>query len=268
MDVKEIHELNRIAWDEAAAQYEKEIEEDVAFIRSGGKNLEPAELAVLHDLSAWCEKAVHLQCAGGRDTLSLWNHGAASVVGVDISRRMIDCARRKSDALQAPAEWHTRDILDTPLHLNGTADLVYTGRGALIWMMDLDAWAAVVKRLLKPGGRVYIFEQHPISVLWRGDVDHYQLEESWLGDYFDKRLYECQGFAQEYIDGNNLPDQPASKYSRLWTIGEVVTALASAGLRLEMLAEHPDDPYPKAHKIPKETLTKLPQSFSLLMINQ
>jgi SAM-dependent methyltransferase len=268
MDSKKIHEINGIAWDEAAAQYEKEIEQDIAFIQSGGKNLEPAELAILHDLRAWCGRAIHLQCAGGRDTLSLWNHGAASVVGVDISRRMIDCARRKSVALQAPAEWYAQDILDTPSSLDGTADLVYTGRGALIWMMDLDAWAAVVKRLLKPGGRVYIFEQHPISVLWRGDTDYYQLEEGWLGDYFDKRLYECQGFAKEYIDGEYLPDQPAAKYSRLWTIGDVVTALASAGLRLEKLLEHPDDPYPRANKIPKEILTKLPQSFSLLMINK
>jgi 2-polyprenyl-3-methyl-5-hydroxy-6-metoxy-1,4-benzoquinol methylase len=99
MEIKKIHELNRIAWDEAAAQYEKEIEEDIAFIKSGGKNLEPAELAILHDLRAWCGRAIHLQCAGGRDTLSLWNHGATSVVGIDISHRMIDCARRKSTAL-------------------------------------------------------------------------------------------------------------------------------------------------------------------------
>lgn len=267
IDFKDIHELNRIAWNEAAAQYEKEIEADVAFIKSGGMNLEPAEIAILHDLKEWCGMAIHLQCAGGRDTLSLLNLGAASVVGVDISQRMIECARRKTAELAAPAEWYACDILETPHSLDGTADLVYTGRGALLWMMDIKAWAAVVKRLLKPGGCVYIFEAHPISYLWRGDVDYYQLEEGWLGDYFDKRLYESKGFANEYIDGTHLPDQPASKFSRLWTIGEVVTALAEAGLRLELLAEHPDDPYPKAHKIPNETLIKLPQSFSLLMVN-
>jgi ubiquinone/menaquinone biosynthesis C-methylase UbiE len=72
------------------------------------------------------------------------------VIGVDISDNMIACARAKSDQLGAPATWYCCDILDTPSHLNQTADLVYTGRGALNWIMDIEAWATVVARLLKP----------------------------------------------------------------------------------------------------------------------
>ena len=37
---------------------------------------------------------IHLQCAGGRDTLSLWNQGADEVVGVDFSPRMLELAAR------------------------------------------------------------------------------------------------------------------------------------------------------------------------------
>ena len=77
---------------------------------------------------AWCKRAIHLQCAGGRETLSLWNQGAAEVIGVDISDTMIACAQAKSDRLRAPATWYCCDILDTPSVLNRTADLVYTGR--------------------------------------------------------------------------------------------------------------------------------------------
>ena len=65
-------------------------------------------------------------------------------MGIDISEVMIEVARRKSEALAAPAAWHCCDILETPAELDGTADLVYTGRGALLWMMDLPAWARVV----------------------------------------------------------------------------------------------------------------------------
>src|SRR5205085_10557739 len=112
------------------------------------------------------DRAIHLQCAGGRDTLSLLNLGAHEVVGIDISDEMLACARAKSAALGSPAQWVQCDVLDTPHTLDGSADLVYTGRGALCWMMDLPAWAGVVARLLKPGGRLYVFEGHPLAWVW------------------------------------------------------------------------------------------------------
>jgi ubiquinone/menaquinone biosynthesis C-methylase UbiE len=95
MDTRQRHQANRAAWDEAARHYEREIEQDIAFLRAGGRNLMEPELRFLADLSQWCKRAIHLQCAGGRDTLSLWNQGAAEVIGVDISDKMIACARKK-----------------------------------------------------------------------------------------------------------------------------------------------------------------------------
>lgn len=159
----EIHQVNKAAWEVTAAKYEAEEEAAIALLRAGGNNLLAPERRFLHDLGAWCRRAVHLQCAGGLDTLSLWRHGAAEVVGIDISERMIASARRKSQRLAAPATWYCCDILATPHTLDGTADLVYTGRGALCWMMDVGAWARVVARLLKPGGRLYLFEGHPLD---------------------------------------------------------------------------------------------------------
>jgi SAM-dependent methyltransferase len=98
--------------------------------------------------------------------LWLWRVGAAEVIGIDISARMIDVARRKSDALAAPAQWFCCDVLLTPQSLDGTADLIYTSRGALPWIVDLAAWAQVVMRLLRPGGRLLIFEGHPLDWVW------------------------------------------------------------------------------------------------------
>src|SRR6201999_218063 len=43
-------------------------------------------------------------------------------------------------------------------------DLVYTGIGALCWLPDIARWAQVVAGLLRPGGRLFIREGHP--VLW------------------------------------------------------------------------------------------------------
>src|SRR3954452_10914174 len=131
-DVRRMHDANRLAWDEAAERYEDWFDEAVALIRSGGTNLFGVETELIGDLRGRCRRAIHLQCAGGRDTLSLWNHGADEVVGVDFSPRMLDLAAKLTAATGAPARWILADVLDTPAEFDGTADLVYTGRGSLL----------------------------------------------------------------------------------------------------------------------------------------
>ena len=73
--MRAMHAANRLAWDEAAERYEGWFEEAVELIRSGGCNLYPVEQDLIGDLRGRCRRAIHLQCAGGRDTLSLWNLG-------------------------------------------------------------------------------------------------------------------------------------------------------------------------------------------------
>src|ERR1700693_135850 len=97
-DIPTMHAANRIAWDQAAERYEGWFDESVAQIRAGGCSLFPVEQDLICDLRGQCRRAIHLQCAGGRDTLSLWNLGADEVVGVDFSPRMLDLARRLAGA--------------------------------------------------------------------------------------------------------------------------------------------------------------------------
>ncbi len=223
MDVRAMHAANRAAWDEAAERYEGWFDEAVALIRSGGSNLLPLEADLIGDLHGRCRRAIHLQCAGGRDTLSLWNLGADEVVGVDFSPRMLDLAGRLAAAAAAPARWIESDVLDTPHELDGTGDLVYTGRGAIIWLQDLDAWATVLRRLLSPTGRLVIFDGHPAEWLFDADADgHWMLTDY---DYF-AGPEASKGWAPEYIDRISVPeDDQAWKFARAWTLGEIVTAL-------------------------------------------
>src|SRR4029079_5433126 len=130
-DASAMHAANRVAWGPAAERDEGWVDEAVALIRSGGTNLFGVETELIGDLHGRCRRAIHLQCAAGRDTLSLWNHGADEVIGVDFSPRMLELAARLSAATGAPARWILADVLDTPAELDGTADLVYTGRGSL-----------------------------------------------------------------------------------------------------------------------------------------
>ncbi|HET7169670.1 MAG TPA: class I SAM-dependent methyltransferase [Candidatus Limnocylindrales bacterium] len=261
-DVRGMHRATRAAWDQAAERYEGWLDEAIALIASGGTNLLPPELELIGDLHGRCRRAIHLQCAGGRDTLSLWNLGAEEVVGVDYSPRMLDLARRLSDAVGAPASWIEADVLDTPTELDGSGDLVYTGRGSVIWLQDLDAWASVVRRVLSPTGRFILFEGHPVE--WLFDVD---AEGRWVAtdyDYF-AGPEASKGWAPEYIDHLSIADGDQHwKFARAWTLGEVITALLRSGLRLGSVIEHPTDWWTGHADVRPEERGRIPLSFSVV----
>ena len=168
-DPRGMHEANRVAWEQAAEDYERRLTGSVERIRARRSSLLPVETALIGDLHGRCRHAVHVQCAGGEDTLSLWLAGADRVTGIDFSPRMLALARALADAVEAPAAWVEADVLDLPHELDGKADLVYTGRGSIMWVQDLDAWAAGLARLPRPGGRLVLYEGHPAEWLFDGD---------------------------------------------------------------------------------------------------
>lgn len=265
MDVRSLHEDNRKGWNEGGAAYEADLQERIEFLRGGGTNFVQPEYEYLKDLAQWCWRAIHLQCAGGTDTLSLWNLGAHEVVGVDISDVMIEVARRKGEALNAPARWYRSDILDTPRELDGTADLVYTGRGALCWLHDLPGWAAVIYRLLKPGGKLYIFEGHPIKNVWDINATEYKLDPIY-GDYFLDTVFSERGWPDTYIGDLGKPaGEHAMKHERMWRLGTIVTTLVDAGLQVVKVDEHPDPFWNENPNMSPDLIRRMPQTFSLLM---
>ena len=169
--------------------------------------------------------------------------------------------RRLTAATGAPARWILSDVLDTPHELDGTADLVYTGRGSLIWLQDLDAWAAVVVRLLAPGGRFVLFEGHPAEWLFDADEDGRWIATDY--DYFGGPE-ASKGWAPEYIDRLSIDDADQSwKFARAWTLGEIVTALLRADLRLEAVAEYPIDWWGGHDDVRAQDRGRVPLSFSI-----
>ena len=222
MDVFSVHQETGAAWKEIAHNYwhgESGENEVIECFRSGGHYLFASERQILGDLRPWCKRAIHLQCSGGVDALSLIRQGAAEVVGVDICEPLLMSARRKAEALGMPASWYCCDVLQTPEILDGTADLVYTGKGALCWMMDIAAWSRVVARLLVPGGRFFIHEGHPLNWVWDTESSDYVINSE-DGNYFSDRLAE------------GLPTEGAVSiaHQHHWTLAQIVNSLIDAGL--------------------------------------
>jgi SAM-dependent methyltransferase len=254
MDIAEIHQETGAFWNEIADWYgERDENAAIVFLRSGGNYLFQPEREALGDLKPWCRRAIHLQCSHGNDALSLLRQGAGEVVGVDISDRLLAVARRKAQALGAPASWHCCDVLRTPQVLDATADLVYTGNGALCWMMDLAAWAEVIARLLVRGGQFYIYEAHPLNWVWDTQASEYAFDPQ-NGNYFSDALKE--GLFEK-----------KSKFAarqRHWTLGQIVNSIVGAGLRIEKLHEFPDMFWDQFPNMSAKTLGRLPHMFGLL----
>lgn len=257
------HDENGKAWDVVAqAKYAGEMEEHIQLLRAGGHTLLPPELAALGPYLSGAH-VMHLQCSHGLDALGLFNLGAASVTGIDISPAMIRQAQQKAAALGRSARFVCSDVLNVPSEFDGCADLVYTGKGALPWLMDLSAWANVVARLLRPGGRIFIFEGHPLDWLWERDVASLQLREH-VG-YFDSMPRESAGFPADVVEQELGPSRPRL-LERQWRPDEVITCLMSAGLRLELFQEHPLLFWDQFPEWPQDLVARLPHSYSLLAV--
>ncbi len=176
-------------------------------------------------------RLLHLQCAHGSDSLSWANLGAV-VTGVDFSAEGIAAARGLAAESGVAAEFVVADVLALPAGVRDF-DVVYTGGGALCWMPDLDRWAAVVAGCLRPGGVVQVAEHHPVweVVSWPdGGVPVVS------GDYFSRgRPVEHVPGARQAASGG-VPSEPFRTF--VWPVGDVVSALVRAGLRVELLEEH------------------------------
>lgn len=256
-------ESARAAWDRTARKYAVDVDRDIEFLRRGGVALLEREARMLGSLVG-CRRAIHLQCSHGLEALSLLNLGAGEVIGVDLSSEMLDLARRKSDALRAQATWVQADVLQVPEQLSGISDLVFTGGGALPWVSDLTRWAETVARLLRPGGRLFVSEGHPLNWVWDVDAASHRLTQDGRS-YFDREPRPNDTFPASAIERfTPKGEQAPLAWEYQWNLGDVVTAVCDSGLRIERLEEHADQFWPKLQAIPEEDLARLPHAFSLL----
>ncbi len=184
---------------------------------------------------------VHLQCHIGSDTLSLHRLGARSVTGLDFSQPALDAADALARANGADIRYVCSDLYDAVEALGVEQfDLVYTGIGALCWLPDVRRWAEVVAMLLRPGGRLFIREGHP--VLWslcdpRPDqlvvIEYPYFEVDGGTAFVEQKTYV------EHEGDLAAPDIVGFNHG----LGEILTAVADAGLRLVSFEEHQTVPW-------------------------
>ena len=240
-------DANRQVWESASEKHVREYDDLLAEARAGG-SLVASELRLLAPILAAAPEVVHLQSGQGLDDVDLVRHGARSVVGVDYSLVATGAAQRRADELGLPIRYVNAEVPARVLD-DACADLVYTGKGALIWMVDLDAWARDIVRLLRPGGHLFVHEAHPLVPVWSWDTD-------------EARVRPDRGyFASSHVN-DSFPAGGAVEWQR--TLGQIVTTVVSAGLEVLGLEEYPDPFWRPGDLVAAAWNGQLPNSFALL----
>ncbi len=239
--MEEYSRINKANWDERAPAHavspDYEVESfiaDPAFL-SGVVRFDLPRLGDIRGL-----RGVHLQCHIGTDTISLARLGA-SMTGLDFSAPALDQARALAKRTGADATFVESDVYAAADLLGREVfDLVFTGIGALCWLPSVSRWAAVVAALLRPGGRLFIREGHPM--LWALDDERDDDLLVVTYPYFERE--EPMVFS---ADGTYVATDTEFEHTvtHEWNhgLGEIVTALLDAGMNVTGLTEHDSVPW-------------------------
>lgn len=223
--------VNKRWWDGATPVHVRSRSYDVDGFREGASSLLPIELREMGDVRG--KSLLHLQCHFGMDTMS-WARKGALVTGVDFSPEAITTARQLSAELSIPARFIESNVYTLPDVLDEKFDIVYTGYGAICWLPDLEKWAKVIARFLRPGGTFYIVEAHPMTDL----IDEKVTDRvSLTGGYFGNGPVRWES-PDTYTD-SDAPLKEQVSFSWSHPLSEIVSSLASAGLQVEWLHESP-----------------------------
>ena len=260
---------NNALWDEWTKIHETSEFYDLAAFRKDGIRLRPYELEEIGPVEGL--EVLHLQCHFGMDTLSFARLGAR-VTGADFSRAAVELARSVAVDIGHPeARFVESNVYELPDALDGEFDLVYTSRGVLGWLPDIRGWARVVAHFVRPGGRFYITEIHPVAQVFEDEgIAPGELRLRY--PYWEHREPLAFPVVGSYANPTAAVATP-TEYGWDHGLGEIVTALVEAGLRIDSLREYPFVDWPVGFlveaddgtwRLPPGTAGELPLFFSIL----
>ena len=243
MDYKKITAANREAWNEVTPIHQKARKENLKelFTQKGFSTLDKIITAKLTNIGLDGKTVGQLCCNNGRETLSLLNLGAQTAIGFDISDEAIREAQELARIAGLKCEFVCTDVYDIPEDHFCKYDLIFITIGALSWLPDLDRFFGIVSKMLKPGGDLVMYEQHPFMYVFatEGD-DEYEPEypNKIAFSYFRKEPWaDDEGI--DYI-GKTTYDA-ITNYSYTQTVSDIINAIVKNGIRLDEFNEYPHD---------------------------
>ncbi|MEV5960861.1 class I SAM-dependent methyltransferase [Kribbella sp. NPDC051952] len=237
--VTDYRDVNRANWDERVPAHVASPSYHVASFEQDPSYLSEVvrfDVPRLGDIAGL--RGVHLQCHIGTDTVSLARLGAR-MSALDFSQPAVEQAQAFADRLGLEIDFHVADVYDAVEVLGASSyDLVYTGIGAIGWLPDIRRWAQTVAGLLKPGGRLFIREGHPMLWALEPGPEYPEVRYS----YFETEEATVWDEGGTYVETDV---EFTTTVTHEWNHGlaEIITAVQNAGLTFDSLAEHDSAPW-------------------------
>jgi 2-polyprenyl-3-methyl-5-hydroxy-6-metoxy-1,4-benzoquinol methylase len=194
----------------------------------------PALRALLPAIAG--KRVVDLGCGFGQLSRWLGDQGATSVLGIDLSEKMLE--RAKAETTNAAVSY-ARGNLDELVLEARSADLVLSSM-AFHYIEDFDRLATMLFDALMPGGSLVFSVEHPIYAA--------RAEPEWVTAADGRKAFAIADYGIEGSKVTNWIVDGVVKYHR--TIGTMLNTLTGAGFTYgavtewvpseEQLAVHPD----------------------------
>ena len=169
----------------------------------------------------------------GKQAISLALAGAEVTI-FDISEDNRRYAMETAACAGVPLRYEVGDVLDVDLTVWAEAfDVVFMEGGVLHYFHDLGQFMAVMRGLLKPGGRMILSDFHPFLKI----SDAMDFQQPTMG-YFDTGVFEGEMAHARFYDEAARAQMPKCLY-RKYTLSEIVNAVIDGGFTLRRFDEHP-----------------------------
>ncbi len=186
------------------------------------------------------KRIVNLLGSNGNKAVALALLGAQSTV-IDFSDENKRYAEELAAEAGVPLTYISADVLKLPeAQLTADYDIVFMEFGILHYFLDLAPLFAVVRGLLRQGGKLVLQDFHPVStklISSRGTTANIRKHKV-TGDYFSTELEEKEVAFSKFLPEHGGQTQTVKL--RNWTLGEIVTGIAAEGLYITLLEELPN----------------------------
>jgi SAM-dependent methyltransferase len=237
---EEYVKLAQEAWNEAAPIHWRVTRALLDEIKdSTRRDIHQIQLDELQRIGLEGRRVAHLNCNNGRELITMTRLGARGSIGFDISAGFIGQAEELAKAAGVDCRFVCTDIYKIGSEFDAQFDLVVVTAGALAFMPDLTAYFSIARRMLKPEGKLTVYEAHPVTRMFLKDRDRRDKPVELVQSYFaEEPLRHETGLDDQ--GGTIYEAKPIYYFQH--KLADVISACINAGFAIEKFGEYDRDP--------------------------